>query len=170
MGSLYLQKRVEELRPNLHVPWRRLKRLPITPEVFGHTHFGYDLSVDGVRYVQAPLSMSSERLARGTTVALGDFPDGLPPQPFMVWHSRSGWAAKSSGAWSAYVERYGRRPDVTWLIPSYAPRKLRAMGRGLSPGGGHAAARARRQGAAQGGLDPWPGARVALRPQGATAP
>lgn len=106
IGSDYLRRRVEELRPNLHV--------------FGHTHFGYDLEVEGIRYVQAPLSMSSERHSRGTTVALGDFPDGLPfSHPFMVWHSRSGWAPKSQGAWSAYVERYGRRPDVTWLVPSY---------------------------------------------------
>jgi len=97
---------VDALHPNVHV--------------FGHTHFGYDLEVEGVRYVQAPLSMSTERHSRGTTVALGDFPDGLPfSHPFMVWHSRSGWAPKSQGAWSAYVERYGRRPDVTWLIPSY---------------------------------------------------
>lgn len=89
IGSEYLRRRVEGLRPNLHV--------------FGHTHFGYDLEVDGIRYVQAPLSMSSERHSRGTTVALGDFPDGLPfSHPFMVWHSRSGWAPKSQGAWSAY--------------------------------------------------------------------
>eukprot|EP00435_Cladocopium_sp_Y103_P045191 s1445_g12.t3 len=106
IGSDYLRKRVEDLRPDIHV--------------FGHTHFGYDLEVEGIRYVQAPLSMSSERHSRGTTVALGDFPDGLPfSHPFMVWHSRSGWAPKSQGAWSAYVERYGRRPDVTWLVPSY---------------------------------------------------
>ena len=114
MGSLYLQKRVDALRPDLHV--------------FGHTHFGYDLCVEGVRYVQAPLSMSSERLARGTTVALGDFPDGLPaPHPFQVWHSRSGWAPKSRGAWSAYVERYGRRPEVTWLLPSYVADSLQPL-------------------------------------------
>ncbi|CAK9065427.1 unnamed protein product [Durusdinium trenchii] len=121
IGSQYLRKRVDDLRPNVHV--------------FGHTHFGYDLEVDGVRYVQAPLSMSSERHSRGTTVALGDFPDGLPfSHPFMVWHSRTGWAPKSQGAWSAYVERYGRRPDVTWLIPSYVADGLEpAPSAGITP-------------------------------------
>ncbi|CAE7323000.1 unnamed protein product [Symbiodinium natans] len=38
-GSVYLRKRVEELRPDVHV--------------FGHTHFGWDAVHDGVRYVQA---------------------------------------------------------------------------------------------------------------------
>jgi len=107
IGSNYLRARVEALKPDVHV--------------FGHTHFGYDLVVDGIRYVQAPLAMSSERQSRGTTVAVGDFPDGKSrPHPFLVWHSRSGWAPRCRGAaWSAYVERYGRRPDVTSLVPSY---------------------------------------------------
>ncbi|CAE7511152.1 unnamed protein product, partial [Symbiodinium pilosum] len=106
IGSSYLRKRVEELKPDVHV--------------FGHTHFGWDLVVDGIRYVQAPLAMSSERSSRGTTVSLGDFPEGKStPHPFLVWHSRSGWVPRGRGAWSAYVERYGRRPDVTSLIPSY---------------------------------------------------
>lgn len=107
IGSNYLRARVEALQPDVHV--------------FGHTHFGYDLVVDGIRYVQAPLAMSSERQSRGTTVAVGDFPDGKSrPHPFLVWHSRSGWAPRCRGAaWSAYVERYGRRPDVTSLVPSY---------------------------------------------------
>ncbi|CAJ1447386.1 unnamed protein product, partial [Effrenium voratum] len=57
---------------------------------------------------------SQERHARGTTVALGTFPEGLPfSNAFKVWDSRNGWAPKSQAAWSAYVERYGRRPDVT---------------------------------------------------------
>ncbi|CAL1128371.1 unnamed protein product [Cladocopium goreaui] len=133
IGSDYLRRRVEELRPNLHV--------------FGHTHFGYDLEVEGIRYVQAPLSMrgnsSSERHSRGTTVALGDFPDGLPfSHPFMAGKLRDGLGTARAqgvafaqrlgtkepgqGAWSAYVERYGRRPDVTpgeprW-ISDFSPR------------------------------------------------
>ncbi|CAJ1362576.1 unnamed protein product, partial [Effrenium voratum] len=82
VGSEYLRRRVESLRPDLHV--------------FGHTHFGYDLEVEGIRYVQAPLAMSQERHARGTTVALGTFPEGLPfSNAFKVWDSRNGWAPKS---------------------------------------------------------------------------
>lgn len=106
VGSTYLQARVAALQPNVHV--------------FGHTHFGYDLEVEGVRYVQAPLAMAVERNVRGTTVALGDFPV-TQHEPFLVWHSKAGWSPRGRGAWSEYTMRYGRRPDVTSLLPSYVP-------------------------------------------------
>ena len=38
VGSTYLRKRVETIRPDVHV--------------FGHTHFGYDLEIDGIRYAR----------------------------------------------------------------------------------------------------------------------
>lgn len=104
-GSIPLRERVERLRPDVHV--------------FGHTHFGYDIDLDGVRYVQAPLSYPGERKKRGSTVAVGSFLKG-EPKPFLVWGSASGWAPRGGGAWSEYARRYGRRPDVTWILPSYS--------------------------------------------------
>jgi Icc-related predicted phosphoesterase len=38
VGSTPLQERVEALRPDIHL--------------FGHTHFGWDQTIDGVRYMQ----------------------------------------------------------------------------------------------------------------------
>ena len=37
-GSIYLQKRVATLKPDLHI--------------FGHTHIGWDMTLDGIRYMQ----------------------------------------------------------------------------------------------------------------------
>lgn len=76
-GSTPLRKRVERLKPDVHV--------------FGHTHFGFDLELDGVRYVQAPLSYPTERETRGGSVALGEFLT-TAPKPFLVWSSAEGWA------------------------------------------------------------------------------
>ncbi|CAE8605292.1 unnamed protein product [Polarella glacialis] len=101
VGSTYLRARVELLCPDVHV--------------FGHTHFGYDLAVDGVRYIQAPLAMSAERGYRGSTVALGSFPVASA-QPFLVWHSeqlcRAGHPEAKVHGQSAYASRYGRRAEV----------------------------------------------------------
>jgi hypothetical protein len=48
VGSDYIQRRIEELRPIAHI--------------FGHTHFAWDAVVGGVRYVQWPLAYPQERL------------------------------------------------------------------------------------------------------------
>lgn len=47
VGSDYIQRRIEELRPIAHI--------------FGHTHFAWDTVADGVRYVQWPLAYPQER-------------------------------------------------------------------------------------------------------------
>ena len=46
-GSDLLAKRICQLRPIAHV--------------FGHTHFNWDCSIDGVRYIQRPLAYPKER-------------------------------------------------------------------------------------------------------------
>eukprot|EP00048_Salpingoeca_helianthica_P023833 m.27527 g.27527 ORF g.27527 m.27527 type:complete len:351 (+) comp9022_c0_seq2:266-1318(+) len=46
-GSSFLARRVTALRPAIHI--------------FGHTHFGWDATHDGTRFVQAPLCYPTER-------------------------------------------------------------------------------------------------------------
>jgi hypothetical protein len=60
VGSLYLQRRVQQLSPSLHV--------------FGHTHFGWDATVEGVRYVQASLCYPQERSMRRKSIEIGPAP------------------------------------------------------------------------------------------------
>ena len=50
VGSTFLERRVARLQPDVHV--------------FGHTHFGWDATLDGVRYVQACLAYPRERRDR----------------------------------------------------------------------------------------------------------
>ena len=38
-GSSWLRRRVDQLRPDMHI--------------FGHTHFGWDATIDDIRYVHA---------------------------------------------------------------------------------------------------------------------
>jgi len=47
VGSRPLGERVARLRPDAHV--------------FGHTHFGWDATLDGTRYLQAALAYPEER-------------------------------------------------------------------------------------------------------------
>lgn len=46
-GSNFLARRIQQLKPVAHV--------------FGHTHFNWDCSIDGVRYIQRPLAYPKER-------------------------------------------------------------------------------------------------------------
>ena len=46
-GSNLLAERIRQLKPIAHV--------------FGHTHFNWDCSIDGVRYLQRPLAYPKER-------------------------------------------------------------------------------------------------------------
>lgn len=108
-GSRYLRSRVEALHPNVHV--------------FGHTHFGWDQELDGVRYVQASLSYPYERRMRFPSLEIGtlaseplllfDFSAATEADRLPVYHAR----------WSGYYAQRPRTPhDSTlaqWVIDAY---------------------------------------------------
>merc|ERR1712194_382889 len=54
VGSRFLWERVRELAPSVHV--------------FGHTHFGWDADLDGIRYVQAALGYPQEWASRQSSM------------------------------------------------------------------------------------------------------
>ncbi|KAK9816317.1 hypothetical protein WJX74_000882 [Apatococcus lobatus] len=56
VGSDFLARRIAELQPSIHL--------------FGHTHFGWDATLDGIRYIQAPLCTPRERLGRLGSIIL----------------------------------------------------------------------------------------------------
>uniref|UniRef100_A0A7S4SLW8 Rhodanese domain-containing protein n=1 Tax=Alexandrium monilatum TaxID=311494 RepID=A0A7S4SLW8_9DINO len=133
VGSTFLGARVARLRPDVHV--------------FGHTHFGWDAVLDGVRYVQAPLSYPAERRARSFTVALegwcpaADKLDEGPQEPFLVWIEASGGTEggflpkRRGGAWANFYEHYARRPQETRLMPMYVAMQFEWRGAGEPPVG-----------------------------------
>ena len=83
VGSTFLERRVARLQPDVHV--------------FGHTHFGWDATLDGTRYVQACLTYPRERRDRLTTVAAvccpADAPDRDTCRPCPPFSGRAGAAA-----------------------------------------------------------------------------
>eukprot|EP00434_Breviolum_minutum_P012494 symbB.v1.2.011007.t1/scaffold687.1/size172701/13 len=95
VGSLYLQQRVDA--------W-----------FIGLQMSGYDMDVDGVRYLQAALGTPAERTWAGSIASLGDFPS--EKRPCLIWHH--GWAPRHRSSWTKYYQRYGRQPQVTHLVPS----------------------------------------------------
>ncbi|CAE7696106.1 unnamed protein product [Symbiodinium sp. CCMP2456] len=108
-GSNYLRKRVEELKPEIHV--------------FGHTHFGWDAVHDGVRYVQAALGYPHEREMRWPSLANAAF--GEAHQPLLLWSSDGGFAPKTRCRWSGFYEHHGRDPERVWELASYTARNYR---------------------------------------------
>lgn len=91
-------------------------RLKPDVHVFGHTHFGYDMVIEGIRYLQAALATPMERAFAGSIVNLGDAAE--PAEPCLLWDSATGLCGPYHSAWSLYYGRYGRSPEVTGRIPS----------------------------------------------------
>eukprot|EP00918_Siedleckia_nematoides_P056544 GHVU01123306.1.p2 GENE.GHVU01123306.1~~GHVU01123306.1.p2 ORF type:complete len:257 (+),score=73.06 GHVU01123306.1:1286-2056(+) len=108
-GSVHLRSRVEALRPNVHV--------------FGHTHFGWDQEVDGVRYVQAALSYPYERRLRFPSLEVGS----LRTEPLLLFDSSAATEAEQlpvyHARWSDYYAHRVRTPtDSTlaeWVLEAY---------------------------------------------------
>eukprot|EP00913_Durusdinium_trenchii_P026339 g24715.t1 len=114
-GSNFLRARVEQLKPDVHI--------------FGHTHFGWDTVLDGVRYVQAALGYPHEREMRWLSMANGDF----GAAPLLLWSSSSGFSKRSRCRWSAYYEHYGRKPEKVLELASYAARGVKKTKPEASP-------------------------------------
>jgi hypothetical protein len=140
VGSDYLRARVAEIGPTLHL--------------FGHTHFGWDATLDdGVRYVQAPLSYPAERKMRLRSIELYGFPEvraGQPRQPLCLWDPAGGTgsaglagrllpasstaaagtaaARRLGGHWSRYYETHARTPENTTDLAPYVASNYKRIG------------------------------------------
>lgn len=77
--------------------------------VFGHTHFCWDVVLDGIRYVQAPLAYPRERRRR-----MNGGEDWLP---FCVYSHGKFTGRFSPCYWSDYYSVNPRAPHITQLAP-----------------------------------------------------
>ena len=98
--------------------------------VFGHTHFGWDHTIDGIRYIQAPVSYPHEWKQRPGSLTVG--PDslgtafdlstrlGASDAPLCVWappsEGRGGFAKEMRARWSDHYKENPRRPEDTELM------------------------------------------------------
>ena len=125
VGSRALGERVRRIRPSVHV--------------FGHTHYGWDAELDGVRYLQPAVAYPREREKRGFALRLeaggaaggaggadGGAAGGVVA-PVLVFDAERRELPRRAAFWSSYYARHPRRPkDVRWLYR--APRKLEDLG------------------------------------------
>lgn len=108
VGSSFLHTRLASLRPDVHV--------------FGHTHFAYDMCLDGVRYIQASLAYPHERQNRMSTLQIGD----IHAQPVLIYDSGTGaFAPKYRCRWSEYYEAHPRQPHSAEIPPWVSKRYRR---------------------------------------------
>jgi len=113
VGSAFLGRRVEELQPSLHV--------------FGHTHFSWDATLDGVRYIQAPLCYPQERSSRGRSIAIG--PDGgMGAGPLQLWDGTELLPLQRMAHWSAYYRQHKRTPENTTELAPYVASRYKRIG------------------------------------------
>jgi hypothetical protein len=134
VGSDYLKQRVQQLRPDLHV--------------FGHTHFGWDSTIDGVRYVQVPLCYPQERQQRARSISIGPN-GGIAMAPVCVWSTDfapavpahaafagGGTTTVTGGAlplqrnahWSAYYRQNTRVPENTTELSPWVASRYKRIG------------------------------------------
>jgi len=100
VGSLPLGRRVSALRPDCHV--------------FGHTHFGWDGEIDGIRFVQAALATPRERRRRMRSLQIG----GIQSAPLQLYDGDEGdFVGPRSAAWSSYYVSNARTPEITQPAP-----------------------------------------------------
>jgi len=110
IGSDVLGRRVNQLQPDVHV--------------FGHTHFGWDQEINGVRYIQAALAYPYERSRRMRSLTIANAPDQL----LMVYDSAAagGFPPPMSASWSDYYKMFPRDPtntEVAWWVKKRVRRR-----------------------------------------------
>ncbi|CAK9219725.1 unnamed protein product [Sphagnum troendelagicum] len=79
--------------------------------VFGHTHFCWDATLDGIRYIQAPLAYPKERERRMN--------GGEEWLPLCIYDSEKGGliGGPLQCYWSEYYSSHSREPENTELAP-----------------------------------------------------
>ncbi|KAK9811554.1 hypothetical protein WJX72_005803 [[Myrmecia] bisecta] len=94
-GSDFIQRRIEELKPMAHI--------------FGHTHFSWDASIGGVRYIQWPLAYPQERRRRQN--------GGQGWLPLLVYDTETGLTEEKRTYWASLYKANGRNPENVQPAP-----------------------------------------------------
>ena len=96
---------------------------PLPPD----THFGWDATYAGIRYIQPPLCYPHERKERMCTVQVGE----SPTTPLCVWDSTVGFSPPFlDSAWPSYYRHNARNPQNVTELPNYVATRYENTGRG----------------------------------------
>lgn len=115
---------------------RRLRRIGSSLHVFGHTHFGWDMEIDGVRYIQASLAYPKEWQFRARSLSVGTMSAEHDYAPVCIWDEHDtgegddGFPAVLGGYWSDRYYHVDRNPDITDALPPWNANRFKKL-----PGG-----------------------------------
>ena len=123
VGSNYLERRLRQLGSSFHV--------------FGHTHFGWDMTIDGVRYVQASLAYPKEWRYRSRSLTLGTMTEEHGYQPVCVWEEESEDSHNGGfppnvlgGYWSDRYYHVDRNPNIVDALPPWNANRFKRLDAG----------------------------------------
>ena len=98
IGSDFLRRRVEALRPQVHV--------------FGHTHFAWDQTLDGIRYIQWCLATPAEQSRRVPYAGADGAAACKLWLPLPIWRAVSGFSPPAPCTYfSDLYKMKGRHPE-----------------------------------------------------------
>ena len=115
---------------------RRLRRMGSSFHVFGHTHFGWDMEIDGIRYVQASLAYPREWEYRARSLSLGTMSEENDFQPVCVWEEDPTGQSNGfpnvvlGGYWSDRYYHVDRKPDIVDTLPPWNARRFKQLQNG----------------------------------------
>lgn len=129
VGSDYILRRIAPLATVGRQPQEEPPRTHV--HVFGHTHFGWDHTIDGIRYIQAPVSYPSEWEQRPGSLVVG--PDargtnfdlcrtGPSDAPLCIWDARREARRRQSTAGETAEERDGGDGRFVGFVPEMRAR------------------------------------------------
>ena len=100
--------------------------------VFGHTHFGWDMTLQGIRYIQAPVSYPNEWKQRPGSLTVGPDARGaefnlaphaqqpLDDAPLCIWGEKcGGFVGPMNARWSDHYNSNPREPEnmeLAWWV------------------------------------------------------
>ena len=126
VGSDFCRVRIQNLRREKPAGGASRDRTHV--HCFGHTHFGWDATIDGVRYIQAPVSYPHEWKQRPGSLTVGPDANGREfdfsgrferqaAEPCCIFDAEThgGFVPKMSARWSDHYIHNPRTPEDTEL-------------------------------------------------------
>lgn len=107
-GSVFIMRRIDALKARVHEE--------NIAHCFGHTHFGWNARLDGVRYIQAALATPKEWEKRPRSLVIGDFTNASD-EPLCVYDGENFVGDDKSAMWSSYYLSNPRTPENVELAP-----------------------------------------------------
>ncbi|KAL7494940.1 hypothetical protein ACHAWT_003530 [Skeletonema menzelii] len=131
-GSTFLESRLREL--NKKVSSKTVGDRPIQHlHAFGHSHLAYDLTIEDVRYVHAPLAYPREWEQRRRSLEIGTMAGDQSHRrfPVSIWEKNNNFPSEWLGGWwSKYYTIMQREPHRTKELAPWVARRFKQRSSG----------------------------------------